>query len=45
MKFLLYKDKEEKGKPSPQQQECRSPSLQASLRNHTHAFYADAPHL
>ena len=39
MKFLLHKDKEEKGKPSPQKQECGCPSLQSSLRSHTHAFY------
>jgi hypothetical protein len=45
MKFLLHKDKEEKGKPSPQKQECGCPSLQPSLRSHTHAFFADAPHL
>jgi hypothetical protein len=38
MKFLLHKDKEEKGKPSPQKQECGCPSLQPSLRSHTHAF-------
>jgi hypothetical protein len=38
--FLLHKDKEEKGKPSPQKQECGCPSLQPSLRNHTHAFLA-----
>jgi|LSQX01.1.fsa_nt_gb hypothetical protein len=38
MKFLLHKDKEEKGKPSPQKQECSCPSLQSSLRSHTHAF-------
>jgi hypothetical protein len=42
---LLHKDKEEKGKPSPQKQECGCPSLQPSLRSHTHAFFADAPHL
>jgi len=38
MKFLLHKDKEEKGKSSPQKQECGCPSLQPSLRSHTHAF-------
>ncbi len=38
MKFLLHKDKEEKGKPSPQKQECGCPSLQTSLRSLTHAF-------
>jgi hypothetical protein len=41
MKFLLHKDKEENGKPSPQKQECGCPSLQPSLRSHTHAFFAD----
>jgi len=39
MKFLLHKDKEEKGNPSPQKQECGCPSLQPSLSNHTHAFF------
>jgi hypothetical protein len=39
--FLLHKDKEEKGKASPQKQECGCPSLQPSLRSHTHAFVAD----
>ena len=38
MKFLLHKDKEEKGKPSPQKQECCCPSLQSSLSSYTHAF-------
>jgi len=38
-KFLLHKDKEEKGKSSPQKQECGCPSLQPSLRSHTHAFF------
>jgi len=36
--FLLHKDKEENGKPSPQKQECGCPSLKPSLRSHTHAF-------
>jgi hypothetical protein len=36
--FLLHKDKEEKGKSSPQKQECGCPSLQLHLRSHTHAF-------
>ncbi len=42
MKFLLHKDKIEKGKTSPQKQECGCPSLQLplwrdrlSLRSHT----------
>jgi len=35
MKFLLHKDKEEKGKASPQKQACGCPSLQPSLRSHT----------
>ena len=39
MKFLLHKDKEEKGKPSPQKQECGCPSLQSSLYSHTHAYF------
>jgi len=39
-KFLLHKDKEEEGKASPQKQECGCPSLQPSLRSHTHAFLA-----
>jgi len=38
MKFLLHKDKKEKGKPTAQKQECGCPSLQPSLRSHTHAF-------
>ncbi len=42
MKFLLHKDKE-KEKPSSQKQECSCPSLQPSLRSHTHAFLADPP--
>jgi hypothetical protein len=41
MKFLLHIDKEEIGKASPQKQECGCPSLQPSLRSHTHAFFAD----
>jgi len=43
MKFLLYKDKEEKGNATAQKQECGYPSLQPSLRSHTHAFLADPP--
>jgi len=39
MKFLLHKDKEERRKSSPQKQECGCPSLQSSLRSHTHAFF------
>jgi len=39
MKFLLHKDKEESGKPTAQKQECGCPSLQPSLRSHTHAFF------
>jgi hypothetical protein len=39
MKFLLHKDKEEKENASPQKQECGCPSLQPSLRSHTHAFF------
>ena len=38
IKFLLHEDKEENGKLSPQKQECGCPSLQPSLRSHTHAF-------
>lgn len=37
-KFLLHKEKDEKGKPTAQKQECGCPSLQPSLRSHTHAF-------
>jgi len=39
MKFLLHKDKEENGQPTAQKQECGCPSLQPSLRSHTHAFF------
>jgi len=42
IEFLLQKDKEEKGKASPQKQEFGCPSLQPSLRSHTHAFFANA---
>jgi hypothetical protein len=38
MKFLLHKDKERKGKASPQKQECGCHSLQPSLRRHAHAL-------
>jgi hypothetical protein len=38
MKYLLHKVKEEKGKLSPQKQECCCPSLQPSLRSNTPAF-------
>jgi hypothetical protein len=38
MKFLLHKDRKEIGKPTAQKQECGCPSLQSSLRSHTHAF-------
>ena len=40
MKFLLHKDRKETGNPTAQKQECGCPSLQASLRSHTHAFFA-----
>jgi len=44
MKFLLLKDrKENKENASAQKQECGCPSLQPSLRSHTHAFLADPP--
>jgi hypothetical protein len=36
--FLLHKDRNEKGKPTAQKQECGCPSLQPSIRSHTHAF-------
>jgi len=36
--FLLYKDRKEKVYSGTQKQECGCPSLQASLRSHTHAF-------
>jgi len=39
MNFLLYKDKEERRKSSPQKQEYGCPSLKSSLRSHTHAFF------
>jgi hypothetical protein len=35
--------KTEIGKASPQKQECGCPSLQPSLRSHTHAFFAYTP--
>ncbi len=40
-KFLLHKnkDKVENGMPTAQKQECGCPSLQPSLRSHTHAFF------
>jgi hypothetical protein len=42
MKFLLHKDKEENMEnATAQKQECGCPSLQPSLRSHTHAFLAD----
>jgi len=40
MKIFLHKEKD---KASTQKQECGFPSLQPSLRSHTHAFFAD-PH-
>jgi hypothetical protein len=44
MEFLLHKDKKEnKEKAHAQKQECGCPSLQPSLRSHTHAFFADPP--
>jgi len=42
IEFLLHKDKKENGKSSPQKQECGCPSLQPSLRSHTHAFFAES---
>jgi hypothetical protein len=39
MKFLLHKDKEEKGMPTAQKQECGCPYRQPTLRSHTHAFF------
>jgi hypothetical protein len=39
IKFLLHKDKEVNGKPTAQKQECGCPSLQPSLRSHSHAFF------
>jgi hypothetical protein len=42
--FLLHKDKKEyKEKAQAQKQECGCPSLQPSLRSHTHAFLSDPP--
>jgi hypothetical protein len=44
MNFLLHKDrKENKENATAQKQECGCPSLQPSLRSHTHAFFADTP--
>ncbi|NLU37352.1 MAG: hypothetical protein GXX78_00520 [Bacteroidales bacterium] len=44
MENLLHKDKKEnKEKAHAQKQECGCPSLQPSLRSHTHAFLADPP--
>jgi len=37
---LLHRDKKT-GKATAQKQECGCPSLQPSLRSHTHAFLAD----
>jgi len=43
LKFLLHEDKEEnKENATIQKQECGCPSLQPSLRSHTHAFLADS---
>ena len=39
--FCCIKTKE-KGKATAQKQECGWPSLQPSLRSHTHAFLADS---
>jgi hypothetical protein len=42
-KFLLLKDKEEKGKPSPQKQECGCP-FPATIPSQPHTcFFADKP--
>jgi len=43
--IFAAKRQRRKWKPSPQKQECGCPSLQPSLRSHTHAFFAIAPHL
>jgi len=44
MNFLLHKDrKENKENATAQKQECGCPSLQPSLRSHTHAFFPDLP--
>jgi hypothetical protein len=44
MEFLLHKDKKENRENAhAQKQECGCPSLQPSLRSHTHAFLADPP--
>ena len=46
MENLLHKDKKEnKEKAHAQKQECGCPSLQPSLRSHTHAFFANAHEL
>jgi len=45
MKFLLHKDKEENMEnATAQKQECGCPSLQPSLRSHTHAFFQPTMH-
>jgi len=44
MNSLLHKDrKENKKNATAQKQECGCPSLQPSLRSHTHAFLTDPP--
>lgn len=44
MENLLHKDKKENTeKAHTQKQECGCPSLQPSLRSHTHAFLAYPP--
>ncbi|MGA1545263.1 MAG: hypothetical protein ACO388_10645, partial [Saprospiraceae bacterium] len=40
--FCCINTKKKKESPTAQKQECDCPSLQPSLRNHTHAFFAPA---
>lgn len=41
--FCCIKTKKKKKTAHAQKQECGCPSLQPSLRSHTHAFLADPP--
>jgi len=40
-RIFAAKDKKQKGTPAHKKQECACPSLQSSLRSHTHAFFID----
>jgi len=37
------KERQKRENATAQKQECGRPSLQPSLRSHTHAFFADPP--